>query len=157
MELNLIKSTLAGLTNQKSLLDMLMEFERTIENTGLYSYLNWENGEIVQGPDISKYWITVKLMYPASKMPDPRGGQRLEKLGCKVEFKEDTFKKPKKVFNVQDWSDPASKKALLVDVPVWIVTIKMPARYINIHNDADDAAKIDTFSNDLASSYDGKE
>ena len=157
LDLTLIKGTLTQLSNQKSLLDILMEFERTIEETGVYQYLNWESGEIIDGPRVSPYWVTVKLMYPGDKMPDPRAGLRLEKIGCKVDFQEDTFKKPVKIHNSTDWSDPVSKKALLEDVNIWVVTIKMPKRYINVYSYDENYENIDTFSNEVSSVMDNKE
>lgn len=157
LDLTLIKGTLTQLSNQKSILDILIEFERTLDETGLYSYSNWESGEIVEGPIISDYWITVKLMYDGSKMPDPRAGFRLEKIGCKVDFSEDIFKKPRKIFKTSDWSDPFSKKALLEDLPVWIVTIKMPKRYINVYTYDENFENIDAFSNEVSANMDEKE
>lgn len=134
MELNTIKTTLANINNQKNMLGILMEIERTIDETGLYSYLNWDKGELVDGPRISKYWVTTKWMYLGEQMPDPRGTLRLQKIGCKVDMNEDTFKKPVKIYHTTDWEDPISKKAKLDDVPVWIVTIMMPSRYIDMYD-----------------------
>lgn len=140
MDLSNIKTTLANINNQSSILDILMEVERTIDETGLYSYLNWDKGELVDGPKLSKYWVTTKWMYINDNMPDPRGALRLQKIGCKVDFEEDVFKKPVKIHHTTDWEDPVSKKAKLDDVPVWIVTIMMPSRYIDMYDvDYDDS------------------
>lgn len=134
MELNVIKTTLANINNQKNMLGIIMEIERTIDETGLYSYLNWDKGELVDGPRISKYWVTTKWMYLGDEMPDPRGTLRLQKIGCKVDMEQDVFKKPVKIYHTTDWEDPVSKKAKLEDIPVWIVTVMMPSRYIDMYD-----------------------
>lgn len=131
-----IKASLTKIARGETLLDMLLEFERTLDQTEIYTYLNWELGEIVDGPHVTRCWFMVSLMYPKSKMPDPRGGLRLEKLGCTVSMIEDIFLKPERVLEPEDVADTMTKKAHMSEIPVWIVTIKMPLKYI-------DAAAVD--------------
>jgi len=57
-------------------------------------------------------------------------GLRLTKIGAKVSYKKSIFKKPIKVEGPQDWRDPTSKKAKIVDHPVWLVSIDLPIKYI---------------------------
>lgn len=137
MDLSNIKSTLANLTTDKSMLDVLMEIERTIDELGLYSYDNWDLGELVSGPHIQDYWVETQWLYPYEKMPNPKGLLRLQKIGCKVDMFEDEFKKPHRIYKASDWENPMSKRASLEDVPVWIVKILMPRRYINMYIQAD--------------------
>ena len=47
-----------------TLLDILLEYERVLDEVGLYAYKNWRLGEIVEGPKLARYWLHVKLMYP---------------------------------------------------------------------------------------------
>ena len=77
-----------------TLLDILLEFERVLDEVGLYAYKNWRLGEIVEGPKLARYWLHVKLMYPYQKMPDPKAGMRLLKLGCEVKFEKGIMKEP---------------------------------------------------------------
>ena len=43
----------------------------------MYTHIpNWFKGEIVEGPEIEKYWVTVTLMYPHKLMPTP-GAERI--------------------------------------------------------------------------------
>jgi len=55
---------------------------------------------------------------------------RLTKIGATVTFKKSIFKKPIKVEGPQDWKDPTSKKAKIIDHPIWLVTIDLPIKYI---------------------------
>lgn len=131
-----IKKTLARITRGDSVLDLLMEFERTIDATEVFSYKNWMAGELVDGPHVSKYWFTTSWMYPFKLMPDPDGALRLEKIGCKVHYEKDTLAQPRRVLSPKDWGDQKTKAAIIEDLPVWIVTIKMPTKYVVGHLDA---------------------
>ena len=70
-EIEELKQTLDNLIDSSSDLDILLEFEEVLDNLNLYAYKNWEHGEVIAGPEVSKYWITVTLMWPRKLMPDP--------------------------------------------------------------------------------------
>lgn len=129
--LDSIKKTLVNISKGNSVLDTLLEFERTLDNAELFAYKNWILGELVEGPDIQRYWYKTTWMYPYSMMPDPNGGLRLTKLGARVNFRKGVFKKPVKVEGPQDWVDPQSKRAKLAEHDIWLVTIELPLKYIN--------------------------
>ena len=130
-DLDSIKSTLVNISKGNSILDTLLEFERTLDNAEVFAYKNWILGELVEGPDIGRYWFKTVWMYPYAMMPDPNGGLRLTKLGAKVNFRKGIFKKPVKVEGPQDWVDPQSKRAKMVEHEIWLVTIELPLKYIN--------------------------
>lgn len=155
-DLNSIKQTLVNISKGNNILDMLLEFERTLDNLEIFAYKNWLNGELVEGPNISRYFFKVVFMYPYSHMPDPMGGLRLTKIGAKVNFKKGTFKRPRKVKGPEDWVDPESKRAKMVETKVWLVTIELPIKYINhALQDIDDIIEkdIQQTNNELASAY----
>lgn len=129
-DLDSIKKTLVGISKGEGLLDTLLEFERTLDNAEVFAYKNWILGELVEGPNIGRYWYTVKFMYPYEMMPDPNGGLRLTKLGAKVNFQKGVFKKPVKVHGPEDWVDPQTKRAKMAEHEVWIITIELPIKYI---------------------------
>ena len=52
-------------------LDMLMEFEKTLDELDLYAFKNWDQGEIFEGPEIGRHYVNVKLLYLISP-PDSR-------------------------------------------------------------------------------------
>lgn len=130
-DLETIKKTLVNVSKGNDVLDMLMEFERTLDNVELFAYDNWILGELVEGPDISRYWFKTVWMYPYVKMPDPDGGLRLLKIGANISYKKGVFKKPVKVKGPQDWVDPETKKAKLAEHPVWFVIIELPIKFID--------------------------
>lgn len=130
-DLDSIKKSLVAISRGDTLLDTLLEFERTLDNAEVFAYRNWLAGEIVEGPTVGKYWYHIVLMYPLKMMPDPDGGLRLTKLGAKVSFKKGNFKRPTKVKGPEDWVDPSTKRAKMIDSEVWLVTIDMPLKYIN--------------------------
>lgn len=155
-DLNSIKSTLVNISKGNSILDTLMEFERTLDNAEVFAYQNWILGELVEGPDISRYWYKTIWMFPYNMMPDPDGGLRLTKIGAKVNFKKGIFKKPVKVNGPQDWVNPESKKAKMAEHEVWLVTIELPIKYINRGlEDIDDIMQRDVQSvnTDIADAY----
>ena len=130
-ELDDIKKTLVRISKGETLLDTLLEFERTMDSAEVFAYQNWILGELVEGPEIGRYWYKTTWMFPYELMPDPDGGLRLTKLGAKIGFRKGTFKKPIKVTGPQDWADETTKKAKIVDHPVWLVNIDLPIKYIN--------------------------
>jgi len=126
-----VQGVLSRLATDKDAFSMLLEFERTLDNVELYAFDNWFNGEIVAGPQISRYWFTCVLMYPYKMMPDPEGALRLEKYGCQVSYEESVFKHPVKIKGKESYEDPYTKKAKIKKHKVWLVTIKMPRRFID--------------------------
>jgi hypothetical protein len=156
-DLDTIKSTLVGISKGEGVLDMLIEFERTLDNAEIFAYKNWILGEIVAGPDIGRYWFKITLMYPYAMMPDPNAGLRLTKLGAKVGFKKGVFNKPVKVHGPQDWADPQSKRAKMAEHEVWLVTIDMPIKYIKrglAHIDDIIQQDIDDTNAEIADAFD---
>ena len=125
-----IKATLGRITQGDTMIDLLMEFERTLDATELFVYKNWSLGELVKGPEITRYWFTTSWMYPHALMPDPEGALRMEKIGCKVLYEKDTLLQPRRVMAPKDWDDPSTKSAKIEELPVWVVTIEMPMKYV---------------------------
>lgn len=106
-------------------LSMLMDFERVLDNVDIYTFPNWEKGELVEGPAITKYFVRCKFMWPRSKMPDPKGGKRLLPYGVRISYEKTYVEMPVEIKDSDDYR-PNSKKGKLVKVPVWIVEILMP-------------------------------
>ena len=126
-----IRQTLAKVSNNISVLDMMLEFEKTIDNTNIYAYQNWDHGELVKGPDITKYWFETTWMYPYKLMPDPDGAVRLESIGCKVFYEKDVYLVPAKVKGPESYSNQEMKKTKNEEHPVWLITIIMPRKFID--------------------------
>ena len=62
MQYNDIVDNLRDIDKNDTLLDILLEFESTLDKQGMYAYKNWKLGEIAEGPNLSRYWLHVKLM-----------------------------------------------------------------------------------------------
>lgn len=108
-----------------SSMDILREFERVIDENGLYAFHNWKTLELVAGPEIAAYRIQCTFSSPLSKMPDPSGAERLLPYGVKVGYKKAWLVYPVKITTADDFR-PAIKKAKLRKTLVWLITINMP-------------------------------
>lgn len=129
-DLEQINSTLSRINQDHTLIDMLLEFERVLDMNHVYAYKNWINGEVVEGPFVSRYWLSVTLMYPQKMMPDPDGGLRLLKYDCKVTYEKGILEVPERVITAKDYI-PGTTKAKLNKKPIWLVKITMPRRYVD--------------------------
>ena len=111
-------------------LSTLLDFERVLDELDLYAFRNWEIGELVDGPRIGKYRVTCTFMWPERMMPDPRGGRRLLPFDCDVEFRRTKIKIPIRINDPSDYI-PGTKKARIIERPVWLVEITMPKSLMN--------------------------
>lgn len=133
-EIEELKDTLDNLVDSSSDLNILIELEEVLDTLNIYSYKNWEYGEIVAGPDVSKYWISITLMYPYKLMPDPDAALRLTKHGARVFFKRDTFYEPKKIVTPDDLEatdENGKRRPKRVKKPVWLVIVEMPRQFVD--------------------------
>jgi hypothetical protein len=103
----------------------LLDFERVLDELDLYAFKNWQIGELVSGPNISKYRVTCIFMWPEKLMPDPRGARRLLPFDCEVRYKRTLMQVPMKIEDPSDYR-PGTKKARLVEKKIWLVEITMP-------------------------------
>jgi hypothetical protein len=110
-----------------SAVSSLLDFERVLDELDLYTFKHWKQGELVDGPNYEKYFVSCTFMWPYKRMPDPRGAVRLSEYECDVNFKEDYFEHPVKVKTPGDFK-PGTKVPKLVKTPVWLVEIIMPKK-----------------------------
>jgi hypothetical protein len=125
--------------DQKSLLDVAIEVEKFLDFMNLYVYPNWFAGEIVDGPNVGRYWITLTLRYDFKKMPDPMGARILHDVGVKVNFRQSVEMDPIEVKSPNDFR-ANSKKPKLEPKKIWYVELKVPRRFIDEidYNDLED-------------------
>ena len=132
----LLNDSIKKISETNSLLDMLLEFEKVIDDADVYAYANWNKGEVLEGPDLGRHFCTVKLLYKGKDMPDPEGAKRLLALECLVKYKKDTLILPNKVRTFDDVEvdirhDGSQRfKAKTTSQPCWVVEIKMPKALI---------------------------
>lgn len=129
-----ILKTLKQIYDGTSSLDMLIEFEEILDTLHIYAYKNWIEGEVVGGPDVSRYWVEVSLMYPYKKMPDPTAALRLIKHGCYVhyaKYKLQTSVEVKSPNDVEMDPNTGKRKPKKEITPVWVVKISMPRHFVD--------------------------
>ena len=133
----LLNDKITEVSKSNTLLDMLMEFGKTLDELDLYAFKNWDKGEILEGPSIGRHYVNVKLLYPLKEMPDPEGAKRLIARDCLVKYSKDTLETPRKVENFNDVEisvrpDGGQRFTPKADSnPVWVVSIDMPRRYVD--------------------------
>lgn len=123
------------INGNETLLDLLLEFEKILDETGIYAYKNWSIGEVVEGPLLERHWFNVTLMYPHDNMPDPDAIRRLHKQGCTVNYVKEQIEVPRKVKSLEDIEDLQSKTPKTEKKDVWLVKIEMPRRFIENFDD----------------------
>ena len=120
-----IADTIKDIYMSDGALTTLLDFEGVLDEIDLYAFKNWILGELVEGPEVSRYTVACTFMWPGHLMPDPRGARRLLPFDCKIKFKKTTMKVPRKVKDEDD-RRPGTVKPVLDDQPVWLVEITMP-------------------------------
>ena len=108
---------------------VLKDFERVLDQLDLYVYENWQDGELLAGPKISRHFVTCKFMWDRNKMPDPMGGKRLFEYDCKIGYQKTHMIVPRKISKPDDIR-PGTKKGKLDRKPIWVVEISMPKKLI---------------------------
>jgi len=114
-----------------SSLNILLDFERVLDELDLYGFKYWSKGELVEGPKIERYWVSCTFMWPRQMMPDPRGAERLLPYGCKISYEKAEIQVPMQIEEPSDFRDDGSKRGKLVPVKVWLVKIEMPQELIS--------------------------
>lgn len=115
--------------NNNNSLEILKDYERVLDELDTYVFENWENGELISGPNIERHWVTCEFMWPYKKMPNPEAAKKLTEYGCQVSYRQDSLISPRKIESPEDFR-PGSKKGKLDQHPIWIVEIQMPKKLI---------------------------
>jgi hypothetical protein len=111
-------------------LNILKDFERVIDELDIYVYDNWVDGELMEGPKESRYFIECTFMWPREQMPEPQGGLRLLDYGCKVQWAESFLNKIRKIKTPDDIR-PGTRKGKIDVEPIWMVKITMPKKLMH--------------------------
>ncbi len=126
------------LYKNSNLLDIAIQIEDFMDNLDIYVFENWIDGEIVDGPNVARYWVDMTILFPIDQMPDPEGGARLIKHGAEVVYKK-AFRK-EQVVKQRKESDlktgPAARPEF-EENEVWLVGIKVPRKFIEELDDDD--------------------
>ena len=87
----MLNDSIKKISETNSLLDMLCEFEKVIDDADVYAYKNWDKGEILPDRFIRHFVCNVKLLYKGKEMSDPEGAKRLLALECLNKHNKDTL------------------------------------------------------------------
>lgn len=141
-----IIKNLQTLTVNDSAFNILKDFERVLDELDIYVYKNWEDGELLSGPDVDRYLVTCKFLWPRDKMPDPEGGERLIDYGCHITYEKTQMTIPRKVHKPSDFR-PGTKKGKIDSHPIWVVTVSMPKKLMQDIYQGYKAKDTDTMAN----------
>lgn len=125
------------LEDSNHLLDMLLACESVLDSLDTYCYSNWFSGEVVEGPIVRRHWVSFSLLYPISKMPDPRAALRLLKHGVQVEFS--------RVKRANDPITHAGQEPEPTSPTDWLVKITIPRRLL----DQTEEAKLEVYDDEV--------
>src|ERR1035441_10082542 len=98
VDIDSILTNIKQVSMSPSSIETLCEFERVIDESGLYAFHHWIDGELVSGPNLTAYRVTCTFCWPLEKMPDPAGAQRLLSYGVKVYYKKAWLVFPIKIY-----------------------------------------------------------
>lgn len=120
-----IVDTIKNIYASDGSMSTLLDYERVLDEADLYAFKNWKYGELVEGPDVGRYNAKCIFMWPYKLMPDPRGGVRLTKIGCKVKYGKGEIKVPVEVKDYDDFQ-PGTRYPKMQNRKVWFVEIIIP-------------------------------
>lgn len=152
-ELDIIKN-IESIYESDTSFNVLKDFEKVLDTLDLYVYKNWEDGELAEGPNIDRHWVSAKFFWPKEKMPDPMGGKRLLDYDCKVNYLPAQIIRPRKIMEPEDIR-PGTKKGKLDRHPIWIVEIQMPKQLLaDMYVDMEDLDTQETENNSTENNAD---
>ncbi len=131
------------ISGSETLTDILIRVEDFFDSLDLYVFKNWFDGEVVDGPVVKRYWVSIILQYDYKDMPDPSGAERLISRGCKVKFWKAKKEEPRDIESSDDVrQDGRLGKPVLDQKDIWLVEVQVPRRFIG-EDDATDSNAAD--------------
>jgi hypothetical protein len=125
-----VSNTIQKLFDDEGLRNILLNIDEFFDNIDLYVFKNWIDGELVEGPNVSKYWVDVSFKYLADKMPDPKGAYLFVNQGTKVEFRKDIEHVPVEIPMSPNDIQPNGKPQIK-EVPIFIVRFTIPRKVVD--------------------------
>jgi len=119
---------LEKLADSEHLLDVLIQVEDVFDSIDMYCFPGWFDTEVVEGPEIRRHWVSVTLLAPYRKMPDPRAIPRLLKHDLRVEYS--------KVQQAGDAYNPVTGENPDGET-FWMIKVSVPRRLLDQMAEAD--------------------
>ena len=114
-------------------LENLLDFERVLDKLDLYVYENWNKGELIEGPNHTRYFVECSFMWPYKLMPNPLGGKRLLDYDITVTYQKSKLIRP--IRNLQGYpknrantGEQEDSEIKTQESRIWIVNIKIPRK-----------------------------
>jgi hypothetical protein len=113
-----------------TLMKVLVDFERVLDEGELFAYENWILGELVDGPNISRYDVKCVFLYPEKIVPSSKATKRLVKLGCTFKSRKTKIKVRLELLDPTDYTleDVPEKR---VEKTVYLIEITVPKELMN--------------------------
>lgn len=122
------------LYSYNSLLDILISVENVLDVYHVYAYdKNIENAEIVAGPDVSKYWVDVTLMFAYDKKPSHDLIEVLKTPGIIAKIKQSKIKlvdDKKSIRYGVNYNQYSFKGIKHREEPVWLLELRIPKKLV---------------------------
>lgn len=125
-----IISNIENIYGSNNSLNLLKDFERVIDELDVYVFDNWIDGELVDGPRESRYFVECTFMWPKDQLPDPAGGKRLLEYGCKVQVAQSEISEVRKIKKPEDIR-PGTRKGKIDHKEIWMIKIAMPKKLMS--------------------------
>jgi hypothetical protein len=125
-----IISNIEQIYGSNNSLNLLKDFERVIDELDVYVFDNWIDGEIVDGPRESRYFVECTFMWPKDEMPEPAGAKRLTEYGCRVQVAESKIAQVRKIRKPEDIR-LGTRKGKIDHKDVWLFKIAMPKKLMS--------------------------
>jgi hypothetical protein len=125
-----IISNIEQIYGSNNSLQLLKDFERVLDELDVYVFDSWIDGELVEGPKESRYYVECTFMWPYEQLPEPAGGQRLVEYGCRVQVAESEIASVRKIKTPEDIR-PGTRKGKIDHKQIWMIKISMPKKLMS--------------------------
>jgi hypothetical protein len=125
-----IISNIEQIYGSNNSLQLLKDFERVLDELDVYVFDSWIDGELVEGPKESRYYVECTFMWPYDQLPEPAGGKRLTEYGCRVQVAESKIASVRKIKTPDDIR-PGTRKGKIDHKDIWMIKISMPKKLMS--------------------------
>ena len=125
-----IISNIEQIYGSNNSLQLLKDFERVLDELDVYVFDSWIDGELVEGPKESRYYVECTFMWPYEQLPEPAGGTRLTEYGCRVQVAESKIATVRKIKTPDDIR-PGTRKGKIDHKDIWMIKISMPKKLMS--------------------------
>jgi len=125
-----IISNIEQIYGSNNSLQLLKDFERVLDELDVYVFDSWIDGELVEGPKESRYYVECTFMWPYEQLPEPAGGNRLVEYGCRVQVAESKIASVRKIKKPEDIR-PGTRKGKIDHKDIWMIKISMPKKLMS--------------------------